>query len=707
MTLQFKNRRKTVGTMVAVSIAVAVVLTAVLQMWAFQSGLRWDMTTAGVNSLDAGTRKSLDALGDRRIKLTSLYSELDIEHDAQRHYREAVEGLLELYQREYPHIEIEWINPLKKQGRLAAFIAEIRSLPTFRRTTELHDRAVATFRNDIAPQLAEALDGVIKELAATPPSGGDKKQIATEINNLVMAIEGWISVTDELKNALAEQARATVPDYPAAIRNIRKFYVEIGNNFDLFSRVYVDRQLQGDLLPDNIKAILVRMTAALQPFTERFATEQEALQNVPRVALSTLEDDILSGNAVVVQTTDSAAAITFEDMWPPLRPGSVVGAENTSERRFAGTSAVTRALLQLEHNARPMVCFVRYGGPQLFKPFNVLKPNAGQGPLFALKGELEAHNFLVAEWDVATNQTAPVFDPPPSRTIYVVLRPAPSQTPDGLQSGNALGRKERGAVLAAVSASGRALFLTGFDMFSPVYEYREYLKAKWGITVDGGTLIVEALPGSTPNQWTLPDSIGFLVNRAALADHPVTNDLEAVRPMIFPLPTTMTGTAAPPQGVTVTTLAHIPEDPDIWAVRDVADLIKSYDSSTTSSGRSITREETGGVTGSFPMVMTSETDDHKIVVVASGEKFIEDRFIAAQQVANKYERLAPGNYALFLNLLYYLDDASQWIGVASPLDRSRLDMTPRAIAWWRALVVAILPGLVAIAGFVTWRCRRH
>ena len=115
---------------VGVTVGVAVVLTAVLQLWAFQVPVRWDLTSRGVNSLDDGTKAVLAGL-DAPVHITSLYYKAtDFEQPAQARYRQAVDDVLRLYAQENPaHIRTAWINPLQEQQRYGALIDTLRQLP--------------------------------------------------------------------------------------------------------------------------------------------------------------------------------------------------------------------------------------------------------------------------------------------------------------------------------------------------------------------------------------------------------------------------------------------------------------------------------------------------------------------------------------------------------------------------------------------------
>ncbi|MCH8853771.1 MAG: hypothetical protein IID41_14130, partial [Planctomycetes bacterium] len=71
------------------------------------------------------------------------------------------------------------------------------------------------------------------------------------------------------------------------------------------------------------------------------------------------------------------------------------------------------------------------------------------------------------------------------------------------------------------------------------------------------------------------------------------------------------------------------------------------------------------------------------------------------------QRRAPGNLALFLNVLHYLDDTLEWLNVASPIDSSQIEITDRQLAFWRVLVVGVFPALALMSGGLVWYVRRR
>jgi hypothetical protein len=702
--VRFRNRRFTVGALVAVSVAVAVVLTALLQLWAVQVPVHWDLTSRGVNSLDVGTKTVLANL-DQPIDITSLYYKADPEEPNQARYRQAVGDLLRLYEQENPaRITTSWINPLQEQARFGELLEQLRGLPAFADESSAYAAAVDQYVNDFHPQLHGALAGFITEL--TELSRSDTGNARGETADIAAALRTWTQLMDELYQRLLPLKTQPLPDYSLAVENIRRLYEQLAEKQRLFIEAYADQQLQSGVLPAGVKDVLARMKQSLGPWPGRFRERAGQLQVLPPLRLRQLEQALQQSNVVVVRSGQLAKVLTFEELWPPLRPGTMPDRHDYDSRRFAGGGALTPAIFQLIENRRTAVVFTRYGGPSLFKPFNLMKPEEPPGPLVNLKLELESLNFVVTEWDLAQAQAPPSFDPAPHAVIYVVLRPGPSREGGAVQGGEALGSAQRAALLSAIHDSGRAIFLTGWDLVSPGYEYDGYLTAQWGIDVDGSTLMVSALP-LAPNEWTInQQSFPYIID-VAYRESAVTSGLEAARPAVLPQATTMTLIDPPPEGVSHELLALVPEDPDIWAVHDVRSFLDGFNRTRNAAGQNITRPESGDPRPPFPAVVLARSGKERIAVVAAGEEWISDILTGPQIVNGRLVRQAPGNFALFMNLLHEFNDSLEWINLATPIDDSKLTIEGRQLALWRALIVAVWPGMALIAGVVVWFVRRR
>lgn len=705
--LTFKGRRWTVGTMVVVSIIFAAGLTVLLQFITFnaQRPLKWDLTSSGINSLNAGTRSVLDSLGEKKVYLTSLYMETDIESEAQRKYRKAVNDLLRLYQAERPaNVEIDWINPLKDQPKLGVLLKRVRGRERFKAETEPHVAAIDRFEKEILEPFKTLLLDFVEQLdsidQAAAMGGGDPI-----ITRIVGTLNTWTGKGAEVLKDLQTVRAQPMPRYSAATVSLTNFYDRVGSEINVVINTWAVQQLRGNQLTDSVKDVVSAMKDELQPWIDRFEDEKQKIQDLPSLAMDELERALQQNNTVVVETSDGAKAVPFEDMWPPLREGSFARPDEFDKRRFAGEGSITPAILQLIQKQRTALVFVRHAGPQLFG-FRGFGPTAQRGAHNALKAELEKLNYTVTEWNVKQTQAKPTFDTEPKRTIYIVLRPGPSLNPQGLPTVQGMGPLERAAVLNAVGESGRALFLTGWEFLAPAYAYDEFLSKKWGIDVDGASMVITATPIG-PGEWGLARGADS-VKRVKFLKHELTEGLESLQEQCeFPWTTTMSIADEKPEDVDIRELAIVPASEDVWGVKDPPGFFDRYQN----EGK--TRMTADDLAGPFPVALAASKGDDKIVVFASGHRMISD----AAAVSNvlvigadgrlTVRRRAPGNLALFLNVLHYLDDTLQWLNIGSPIDSSRIEITERQLTFWRVLAVGVFPAFALLGGGLVWFIRRR
>ena len=705
--MQFAGRRWTVGTMVTVSIIFAAGLMILVQFMAFraQRPLKWDLTSSGINSLNVGTRGVLDSLGERKVYLTSLYLETDIETDAQRKYRRAVDDLLRLYQAEKPsRIEIGWINPLKDQPKLRILLERVRSRELFETETEPYAAAIERFEKEIHEPFQLQLQGFIGRLnmidqsaaigGGAPPSGG-----------IVNALESWLTLGRKVIEDLATIRTQPLPPYSAATVSIRTFYDTVGSKLDLVINTPPERLLRGDEINPAVLDVLASMKTDLKPWVEQFETEKQKIQDLPALELDKLERSLQQNNVIVVESEDGAKALSFEEVWPALREGTFVGPNEFDKHRFAGEGAITPTILQLIQKEKTALIFTRSGGQPLFG-MSGFGMNAQRGSHVALKAELEKLNYLVKEWDVKKSKTRPTFDTPPTKTIYIVLRPGPSRGQQGMPLPGTVTPQERAVVLTAIGDSGLSIFMTGWAMMASKYEYEGFLSQKWGIEVDGGSMIITAIP-TKPGEWGL--SRGFdTVSSLKFREHALTEGLEPLADQCeLPWSTKIGRSEKLPEEVRVVELAYVPASEDHWGVKDPMGFVNRFQD----EGK--TQQTADDIPGPFPMALTASKGEQKIVVLAAGEKMISDAIAVSNQMfysaggGLQVRRRAPGNLAFFLNILHYLDDTLQWINIGSPIDSSQIEITDRQLTFWRVLAVGVLPTLAMLSGCCVWYIRRR
>jgi hypothetical protein len=378
-------------------------------------------------------------------------------------------------------------------------------------------------------------------------------------------------------------------------------------------------------------------------------------------------------------------------------------------RAFKGEEKLTSAILRITHKEQTAVVFVRYGGQPLF--MGGFMP--GQPPaLYAnMKLQLEDANFVVEEWDVKTTQTPPVIDPQPTRTIYVVLKPTPPQSgPMGQPSQEPpFAENHRRAVLDAIGDNGRALFIGGWypGPFGPVpstYEFEEYLSDNWGVKLDTSFLLIETM-STDPGKYVVGRRDFYNMNQFEVSDHDIVKGASAsilTLPWCAPLELSKT----PPKGVTLHRLVTQPARDGLWGVKNIQEYQKQLE-----QREYLTRVE-GDVEQSFDLAVAATQGDAKIVVV-SGRDFATDAVAFAREMAFSSQGLTlrhrnPGNSALLINSLHWLNDNSKFMDLGKPIDAAVLEVgstsTLKAV---QALTIFVWPMLAVVLGGVTWWVRRR
>ncbi len=716
--LKYTTRHWTVGLMVGVSVLIAGVLMVLLQRWAFAAPVKWDMTSRRVNSLGPGTTAVLKHLGEHKIRLTNLYYKSDYiskeQQDVQERYRTAVNDLLRLYQVENPrNIETGWINPLTDQAKLTQTLERLRNLPVFVEERKPYEAAVEAFlKEDMYPAFKTAMQEVLQELRAADPdselTGG------STTGQLQRAVRSWIQNADAVAEDVSGLLKNTATSgHTKGVNGIKSLYSALGESIGVVANAYIDQQLKSEVVSEDVKKVLGSLKGQLTPWVDRFTAEQGKLQNLPSLEWDNIESALRGNNQILVESEHRAKVLPFEEVWPPADEGKPVGEMDFKDRRFAGQGAITPAIMQVIDEQKTGVLFVRYGGASLFAPAGMGAKNQ-QLTMTGLKDELEKLNFQVAEWDLSKSQAPPPFQPTPKRTIYIVLRPWPKMGPQGPQPGEGIGPGERLALLSKMGEDARAIFLTGFSVMSPKYEFNEYLKTKWGIEVDGSALTISAQP-SGPGEWQLDQRGGFvLVTNMTFGEDEVTKGLKSLeQQMVFPMVTPMSVDKDLPEGVSVKTIAAVPKSEDVWAVHDPLGYYQAYAQTRNSQGQPYTSKTPNDISGPFPTVVEGTKGKARVVVFGADAQIFSDVWVGPVVTLNlstgqlEARRRAPGNYALLTNLLYSLDDRSEWLNVGSPLDASVLAMNDSQRTAWQVIVVGLWPLLALIGGGLAWYMRRR
>ncbi len=697
-----------VGANVALTVILAIVLVGGLQYIGYRWSTRGDLTSTGVNSLTEATTEVVEGL-DTKVTLTSLYFETDLEEQDQERYRSAVADLLELYRAtNRTQISAATINPLQDHEERKALFKELIKLDKFKNEAADHVAAIDAFRDELLPKLTETLGEELSRLEAFSALEGRDARLIGEVKQLYTSLQDNLQQTAlDLRDAMASE----IPSYSGAVNAIRGTYSTAKRMLE--NVVQVGDQLaaasDGQYAP-TVVDYLVGAKARYADLLERIKEQEQKLNSLPPLEFDDIVRELRNetGNALLVQTPTDARVVAFRDLWAPINPR--VSATGFADRKFQGEQKVTSAILQLTQTEKPAVVFVRYGGDPLLT--GGFMPGQPQAPYAQMKTRLEDLNFSVHEWDLAAEDAMPEIDPAPSRVVFVVLRPTPSPP-------NFMGQPQQTPPFSptnletlkqALGEHPRALFIGGFmPSFSTMpaeYEYADYLRENWGIDAPSDEVLLYTEPIAVDKYRFVRNPVVML--DARYSDHPIVADMGEM-PAMYPLVSPMTLGDAP-EGVTTTRLAWFPERDGLWSVSDVAYYFKQQ------TNEFIVRDP-NDLPGEFTLAAAAEKGEAdekgKVVFIGARDFATDDVALGTQMVLTAQgittRPVNPGNAALFLNTLHWLNDNTEWMNLGTPIDAATLavkdDSSAMHFVW--ALSVLILPGLALASGLVVWMVRRR
>lgn len=692
-----------VGLNVVLMVVLAVAFAGGLQWIGYSYSTRADLTSSGVNSLTDATKNMLADL-QGNVTLTSMYFKTDLEDEDQDRFRSTVDDLLELYRAtNRTKISASALNPLQDQDKRREVFIRLAGLSKFKEEAAGHVEAISLFQNEIIEQITALTAGELAQMEAFTALEGQSAQLVAQVKQLYSALQDDLGQASlDIKDALASD----VPAHGAATAGIRQAYATMSGLLRNVTEVGLQLATTPDLLPPQVAAFFIESADRYADLLATLETEQAKIQALPMLTI----DDILrelqseTGNPILVEAAGEAKVISFRDVWPANNPQAA--SAGFADRRFLGEQKLTSAIVHLTQKEKPAVVFIRFGGPPLF--IGGFMPGQPPAVLRQMEAQLEDANFTVHEWDLAGQDGMPHIDPPPSRTLYVIMRPTqPQRGPFGQSPQQAsFSPKNLATVKKALGDAPRAIFLTGWTPAmgpSAGYEYADYIADTWGIEAPGDRLAIQADPIGNQKYRFVRAPLQFTQPR--FSDHPVVSGLAQQR-TTFPLISPIREAEALPDGVAVERLAWLDEKDGIWSIADVNHYQQQV------ANEYILRNAQD-FSGEFSVALVATKGEGKIVVISASDFAIDEVALASEMVVTS-QGLAvrprnPGNAAFFINSLHWLNDNTAWMNLGTPIDNTAIaiDKNSSAMTFVRVLVLAIWPGLAMCGGFIIWFVRRR
>lgn len=702
------GRRFAVGTNVIVATVLVIAIVVVVQAIAYSIPMRGDMTSSGINSLSDATESLLRSL-DTNVRVTSLYFETDREEADQSRYRQAVRDLIDLYEAtNRSKVIAEWVNPLKDHEKFRGILGRLHKMTVFASQVSAYKQRIDVYSDDLDARMRKLIQTEISSLGEL---GGPMTDDAGQrvIAPIQRVLGGWPDQLEAQRDRLDVFVTGDTPQYSAAIDELRRLYRELGKLLKDISE-FGSQQVQANPgLPAPYVEFLAKAGNRYADLMADVEGEKTALEELEPLEVDDLVGKLApTGNSILVETGDDAMVVDFASVWPPIREGSM-GRAGFDQRAFKGEEKLTSAILRATHKEQTAVVFVRYGGTPLF--FGRFMPGQPPAPYSAMKQQLEDANFIVEEWDVKSRTTPPDIDPEPTRTIYVVLKPAPPQRgPMGQPSQEPpFGETHRRSVLAAIGKDGRALFIAGwqagpFGLMASTYEFNDYLSNEWGINIDTSALLVETM-SQAPGKYVVARRDFYAMRDPDVGDHAIVSGATA-RQLVLPLCARLELADVPPDGVELTPLVIMPPTDGIWGEKNVQELLSDAQSQQPFAPGD------DDLTGPFDLAVAGTKGDAKVVVVSS-EGFAVDNVAFARGMAITaqglvFRSLNPGNVSLVINSLHWLNDNTEFMNIGNPIDPAVLKIEDKStVRTVRIVTIALWPALALVCGCVVWWIRRR
>jgi len=706
------GRKFAVGSNVVVVTLIVAAIVIFTQAFAyeFSTSARVDMTSSGVNSLSSGTTNLLRNL-DQNVRVTSLYFETDREDQDQSKYRRAAKDLLDLYEAtNRAKVTAEWINPLKDHEKLQNLQARMREKTAFKDAVTKYEEHLKKYKDELDGKMHSLVDAELSLVSGTVTGsiGGPAQPSPTaQVEELFRRLSAELDASRQQIDAFT----TTNPQLSAAVEELKSLYPKVSKALKEVGKFGQAELSRTPTMPEAAAKFLREANGRYADLVTLLEAETSALQSFEPLKL----DDILNqlaptANAILVETDADARVVDFSSIWPPIDQQGGGARVPFEKRAFKGEEKLTAAILRATHKEQTAVIFVRYGGVPLF--MGGMMPGQPQGGYAAMKTQLEDANFIVEEWDLKASETQPVVDPKPTRTIYVVLKPEsqqrnpmmPQQPPEP-----PFGESQKKALLDAMGDKGRALFIAGWapGPFGPIastYEYNDYLKSTWGISVDTSALLIETM-NTAPGQYAVGRRDFFNMDHLETGDHDIVRG-SAARQVGLPWCAPLELSSPPPEGVQISKLIILPKRDGIWGIKNV----QAYQDQMQQ--RDYLTKVEGDLEGTFDLAVAATKGDAKIVVVSSRD-FARDDVAFAKELGMSAQGLTirtknPGNVTLLVNSLHWLNDNTGFMNIGRPIDAAVLEIdSPTTVKVVQAFTIFVWPVLALLGGGVAWWVRRR
>jgi hypothetical protein len=692
------------GANVVISSIVVVALAVMLTWLAQAHALRVDTTIGGTQSLRP---QSVNFIQDLKqpVRIVALYPKLKSDSHEQDFYQ-PVADLLNEYSTKGKDLTTETLDPDTQKDEFNKLVADV---------TNKYGGEVKGYKqilNDL-PNANKQVDQFATAEAAKfrtlPLDQVQDQQTQQELYSAYLTLVLANHQIQELKTAVDSELDQQVPSYKDGVDDAKSTYSSISQLLQQFSQVlgsFQTNKAVGKEVQNYAPGAALRADAIKK-------VVDGVLDQISRLgALKELDEfrTQLKTKSIIIMTDAGYKILSFDQVWKIPQSSRFASAAPDVQPKlsFAGEQQITSAIVALTGGPKPMVVFVRPGGPPL-----ATMGMQGQAPMFAaLAQRLKDDDFDVQEKD-ATGQAAmqqqemPMPEPTDAQmksAIWVVVRPPWEQ-----QTGEPLPLDQ---MLQEHLNSGGSAMVMLFPMKDPM----DASLALMGIRAQASFVIVhEALPPPERRSNDMVEAalqanqFVFMLNH--YGNHPIATPLEGLDFLQAGSIPIMAGPDVPP-GVKVTPLLPIPTSPHYWATADAQSLLNAERPTVVTYKPSVDIDNTAEST-LHGAAASEKTNGARLVVIGSSLFASSDLVdLPDNEMLEKHgltvARL-PGNGEFFVNSILWLAHEDSMLAISPhALQVARIsELSPAALGFWRLGVMTIgLPLAVIAAGLMVYSKRR-
>ncbi|MGD0462665.1 MAG: hypothetical protein ABSB74_09260 [Tepidisphaeraceae bacterium] len=699
------------GANVLISSIVVAALAVMLTWMAQGHALRVDTTVGQTQSLRPQSVNFIRDLA-RSVRLVALYPKLKNDSHEQDFYQ-PVADLLNEYATKGKNITAELLDPDTQKDEFNKLVADV---------TNKYGGEVKGYKEilgalpDENKQVDQFVVDEAQKFRTLPLDQVQDQQVQQDLYAAYLTLVMAHHQLQDLKTAVDSELDQQVPSYKDGVDDAKTTYTSISQLLQQYSQVLrtfpaittLSKEIRDFSTPAAARADAVRKVA------DAFLGKIASLGSLKELDEFRTQ---LRSKSILVMTDGGYKILSFDQVWKVPESSRFASAAPDVQPKlsFAGEQQITAAIASLTGGPKPMVVFVRPGGPPLA---TITTP--GQAPMFAVLGQrLKDENFDVQEKD-ASGQSAMQETPMPEPTdsqmtsaVWVVVRPPweqPSEQPLPLDQ-----------MLADHLKSGGSAMVLLFPLKDPMDSALEPM----GIRARADFVIVhEALPPPERRSSDLVEaalqSNQFVFKVNHYGDHAIAAPLEGLDFLQAGSMPVMAAAEAP-AGVKATPLLPIPMSPHFWASAD-AEAILNADraravtftaSADANSGRLYGDIDNTPASPLYGAAASEKTDGARLVVVGSSLFASSDLVdLPDNEMLEKHgltvARL-PGNGEFFVNSILWLAHEDSMLAISPhALQVARIkEMSPATLGFWRIGVFTVgLPLAVILAGLLVYSNRR-